>query len=149
MKKKLTDAQGVEAVSTQIAGYERQKLEEQFAERLYTIWQTAYERAREDLLRHQLYLITVVTPTPPEDPTYSRIVGSTLLVFGAFLVVWSVVVLIVATIEEHILRGPSRASPASRHFAMWSRTTKPMPVRRLQRSSDGPTMMNHSSQRRG
>lgn len=103
LKKKLTDTQGVEAVSTQIAAYERLKLEEQFAERLYTISQTAFERAREDLLRQQLYLITVVTPTLPEDPAYPRVFGSTLLVFGAFLVVWSVVVLIAATIEEQIV----------------------------------------------
>ena len=103
LKKKLTDTQGSDTVSAQIAAYERLKLEEQFAEKLYTISQTAFQTARQNLERQQLYLITVVTPSLPESATYPRIVANTLLVFGSLAVAWSVLALLAASIYDHMV----------------------------------------------
>ncbi|MBL1258690.1 hypothetical protein JJT62_17790 [Methylocystis sp. Sn-Cys] len=103
LKKKLTDDQGAEAVSSQIAGYERVKLEEQFAERMYSISVTAYEQARQDLQRQQLYLVTIVAPSLPESATYPRVIGSTLLMFVSLLVVWAIVSLMVALFEDQMI----------------------------------------------
>ena len=102
LKKKLTDNQGGDVVSAQIASYEKLKLEEQFAERLYAIAQSAYESARQDLQRQQLYLVTVVAPTLPEAATYPRVFGNTVLLFCSLLVIWAVVALAVASIQDQI-----------------------------------------------
>lgn len=102
LKKKLTDNQGADVVSAQIATYEKLKLEEQFSERLYVIAQTAYENARQDLQRQQLYLVTVVAPILPESATYPRIFGNTALLFCSLLVIWSVIALGVASIRDQI-----------------------------------------------
>ncbi|QGM97394.1 hypothetical protein [Methylocystis parvus] len=103
LKKKLTDSQGSDVVSTQIASYEKLKLEEQFAERLYAISQSAYESARQELQRQQLYLVTVVTPTMPESATYPKVIGNTLLLFAALLIVWAIISLVVASIQEQLI----------------------------------------------
>lgn len=102
LKKKLTDSQGSDVVSAQIASYEKLKLEEQFAERLYTISQSAYESARQDLQRQQLYLVTVVAPTMPESATYPKVIGNTILLFCALLIVWAIIALVIASVQDQI-----------------------------------------------
>jgi capsular polysaccharide transport system permease protein len=102
LKKKLTDKDGSDTVSAQLAGYEKLKLEEQFSERLYMISQTAFERARQDLERQQLYLITVVAPTLPESATYPRVIGNTILIFFSLLVIWAIVMLVGASINDQV-----------------------------------------------
>lgn len=102
LKKKLTDNQADDVVSAQIASYEKLKLEEQFAERLYGIAQSAYESARQDLQRQQLYLVTVVAPILPESATYPRVFGNTLLIFCTLLVIWAVGALITASIQDQM-----------------------------------------------
>jgi capsular polysaccharide transport system permease protein len=103
MKKKLTGSEAAGTVSAQISGYERLKLEEQFAERMYSISQTAYETARQDVERQQLYLVTVVAPTLPESATYPKIFGSSILVFSSLLIGWAIVSLVVASIHDQTI----------------------------------------------
>lgn len=103
LRKKLTDAQGPDAVSSQLAAYENLKLEEQFAERLCSIAQSAYENARQDLERQQLYLVTIVRPTLPEAATFPRVFANTALLFCTLLVIWAIVSLIVASIEDQMI----------------------------------------------
>ncbi|WP_457798020.1 hypothetical protein [Methylocystis sp. S23] len=102
LKRKLTDSQGSDVVSAQIASYEKLKLEEQFAERLYAISQSAYESARQDLQRQQLYLVTIVTPTMPESATYPKVVGNTILLFCTLLIVWAILALVAASVQEQL-----------------------------------------------
>lgn len=103
LKKKLTDSNASDTVSAQIASYERLKLDEQFAEKLYSIAQSSYHRARQELEKQQLYLITVVEPTLPESATYPKVVVNTLLLFSALLVTWAAISLIYASIEDHMV----------------------------------------------
>ncbi|MBI1980732.1 MAG: hypothetical protein HYS63_04100 [Methylocystis sp.] len=103
LRKKLTDSNASDTVSAQIASYERLKLDEQFAEKLYSIAQTSYHRARQELEKQQLYLITVVEPTLPESATYPKVVVNTLLLFSALLVTWAAISLIYASIEDHMV----------------------------------------------
>jgi capsular polysaccharide transport system permease protein len=100
LRKKLTDGQGSGAVSEQIASYENLKLDEQFAERLYSIALAAYESARQDLERQQLYLVTIVPPTFPEAATYPKVLANSSLLFGALLIAWAIIVLILASIAD-------------------------------------------------
>lgn len=103
LKKKLTDTQGADTVSAQIANYERLKLEEQFAAQIYTIAQNAYLRARQDLEKQQLYLVTVVLPTLPESATYPKTFADTVMLFSGLLVAWAVVSLVVASINDQMV----------------------------------------------
>ncbi|MGJ0508998.1 MAG: hypothetical protein ACR652_18100 [Methylocystis sp.] len=102
LRKKLTDDQGAGAVSEQIATYESLKLDEQFAERLYSIANSAYENARQDLERQQLYLVTIVPPTLPEAATYPRAAANTALLFSSLLIAWAIISLLVASIEDQM-----------------------------------------------
>jgi len=103
LKKKLTDTQEADTVSAQIASYERLKLDEQFAERLYSIAQTSFHRARQELEKQQLYLVTIVEPTLPESATYPKVLANTILLFCALLVAWAAISLIYASIEDHMV----------------------------------------------
>ncbi len=103
LKKKLTDTDATDTVSAQIASYERLKLDEQFAEKLYSIAQTSYYRARQELEKQQLYLVTVVDPTLPESAAYPKVVVNTMLLFCALLVIWTTIALIYASIEDHMV----------------------------------------------
>ena len=103
LKKSLTDAHNDDAVSSLIASYERLKLDEQFNERMYTIAQNSYERARHELEKQQLYLVTIVPPLLPESATYPTILASTLLLFGALTVFWAIISLIVASVTDQMV----------------------------------------------
>lgn len=90
------------AFSGQIAGYENLQLETQFAERLYEVSQTAFERARSDQEKKQLYLATIVNPTMPELPLYPRIWLGMFMVMAVCFVLWSMVALLLAAIRDHM-----------------------------------------------
>jgi capsular polysaccharide transport system permease protein len=102
LKKKLTDSHSGDAVSAQIAAYERLKLDQQFAEKLYTIAQASYQKARQELEKQQLYLVLAVRPTLPETAFYPKVTADTLLLFGALTALWAVGTLIVASINDHM-----------------------------------------------
>jgi capsular polysaccharide transport system permease protein len=102
LKAKLTAPNGTGAVASQIADYERLKLDEQFAEKIYVIAKDSYLRARQELDRQQLYLVTIVPPTMPEQATYPKIIASTLLLFVSLLIFWSIGTLIWASIRDQM-----------------------------------------------
>ena len=102
LKKKLTDTQGKDTVSEQIGTFEQIKLEEQFAEQMYAISMSSYNKARQELEKQQLYLVTVVAPTLPESATFPRPFANTILLFFVLLCAWAIVVLLVASVEDHV-----------------------------------------------
>jgi capsular polysaccharide transport system permease protein len=102
LKAKLTAPKSTDALSAQIAGFERLKLDEQFAERVYVIGQDAYLRARQELDKQQLFLATVVAPVLPEEATYPKIFASTLLLFVSLAIFWSIGALIWASIKDQM-----------------------------------------------
>ena len=103
LKKGLTNTSGSTAVSSQIASFERLKLEEQFSERMYTISQNAYVRARQELEKQQLYLAVVVPPSVPQQATFPRVFASGLMLFTMLLVFWAIGVVLAATIEDQMV----------------------------------------------
>lgn len=99
----LTSSNSDGAVSAQIAGYERLKLDEQFDELMYKVAMDSYERARQERERQQLYLAIVTSPTEPQEPTYPRIVANASLLFLALVVFWSIGALIGASIQDQLM----------------------------------------------
>ena len=99
----LTGSHDNGALSAQIATYERLKLDEQFDELMYTISQSAYQRARQELERQQLYLVVVVPPNAPEKANYPRVIASSLLLFAALFIFWSIGALIAASVADQMV----------------------------------------------
>ncbi len=103
LQERLTgQAQGLATVAGQIANYEEMKLQSQFAEKLFEISQASFERARLEQVKQQMYLVTVVQPTLPEEPTYPRPLIGTAMVFSVLLVIWSMIGLVFASIRDHV-----------------------------------------------
>lgn len=90
------------AISGQLAVYEDLQLQGQFAEKLFTISQAGFEKARAEQEKQQLYLMTIVRPTMPEEATYPKPFINAGIVFALCLMLWSMVALIVASIDDHI-----------------------------------------------
>ena len=101
LKQKLTTSGANPAVSSQLAIYENLQLRSKFAEQFYTLAQAGYEAARETKERQQLYLMTIVRPSMPEEALYPRRLADTFLAFGLSLILWSLGALIVAAVLDH------------------------------------------------
>ena len=89
-------------ISGQIAGYENLQLESQFAEKLYEVAQSAFEQARTEQDKKQLYLATIVKPALPELPLYPRIGLGMFVVMAVSFVLWSMIALLIAAIRDHM-----------------------------------------------
>lgn len=81
--------------------YEGLELERMFAEKIYAVAQTAYERARATADRQNLYLVTFVQPAVAETPTLPRRGAEVLVVFVCAFALWSVISLVTAAIKDH------------------------------------------------
>jgi capsular polysaccharide transport system permease protein len=87
-------------VSSQIVGFEKLTLEEQFAAKIYLIAQASYQRARQEFERKQLYLAVIVPPTHPEEASFPRPLANLALVFSVLAIAWSIVALVTASIQD-------------------------------------------------
>lgn len=102
LKASLTAPQAAGTVSSQIADYEGLKLDEQFAERVYLISQEADLRARQELYKQQLYLVTIVPPLLPEEATYPKIFANLSLLLASLSLVWAIGALVWASVEDQM-----------------------------------------------
>lgn len=103
LNRSLTGPKDDNALSAQLATYERLKLDEQFDELMYKIAQSAYQRARQELERQQLYLVVVVPPNAPEEAIYPKVFVTNLLLFVALFIFWSIGALIAASIADQMV----------------------------------------------
>jgi capsular polysaccharide transport system permease protein len=102
LQERLTSQQNSNVISGQISSFEELQLETQFAERMLTISQSAYERARMDQDKQQLYLVPIVRPTLPEEAKYPRVLMAVSMLFVTCVVIWSMLALIIAAIKDHL-----------------------------------------------
>jgi capsular polysaccharide transport system permease protein len=100
LKQKLTSSTGNDTVSAQLATFEELELSEKFNEKMYTVAQASYERARQEHDKQLLYLVVVVRPTTPESATYPQVALSSGLFFSSLIILWGVVALLVAAIKD-------------------------------------------------
>ena len=101
LKDQLTSQSHSNTISGQIANFDDLQLDAGFAQRMYGIAQTTYDKARLEQESQQLYIVTIVRPTLPEQVAYPRLITDTALIFIACLILWSMVALVVASIKEH------------------------------------------------
>lgn len=93
---------GLETTASQLSDYEDLKLQSMFAEKLLELSHASLERARVEAEKQQLYVVTVVRPTFPEESKYPRPLSGTFLIFALCLVIWSMIALVVASIRDHM-----------------------------------------------
>jgi capsular polysaccharide transport system permease protein len=95
------DSPGRKVLASQLAAYEHLQLELKFAEKLYEISESASKRAQFEAQKQQLYLVSIVRPTMPEDALYPRPVLDSLLVFVWLTVAWGVAIVTIAGVRDH------------------------------------------------
>jgi capsular polysaccharide transport system permease protein len=100
LKQKLTDAKAHDTVSAQLARFEELELDEKFNEKMYTVAQASYERARQERDRQLLYLVVAVHPTTPESAMYPQVSLTAALMFATLIVLWGVGALLGAAIKD-------------------------------------------------
>ena len=100
-RRRSTATSATEGFTTQIAAYERLRLEAEFGGRQLTSATAGLERAMSDAQRQQLYLQRVVEPNLAEHYRYPRRFISVLYVFVGLSVLYGLVWLMVAGVREH------------------------------------------------
>lgn len=92
---------GGSAIAADLGNYEDLRIRQEFAAKRYETAAAAYEKAREEARKQQLYLVRVVDANMPVKSLYPqrwRIIGT---VFAALLLTYAIGWLIVAGVREH------------------------------------------------
>jgi capsular polysaccharide transport system permease protein len=104
LRGRLTNAQGGNnTLADSIAKFEAFELQRQFAEKLYSLAQADLDRARQRAARQSVYLTVFVPPSLPEESRYPRRVAFPILIFIGLTILWSIVVMTIASVEDHRL----------------------------------------------
>ena len=102
LKAKLTgvNARG-DTVAASLQKFEELELQRGFAERLYMLAQADLDRAQMRANRQNVYLTVFVPPSLPEEARYPRRIAFPILFFLGALAIWSIVIMIIASVEDH------------------------------------------------
>ena len=100
-ERRRSTATTTEGFTTQIAAFERLRMEAEFGGRQLTSATASLERALADAQRQQLYLQRVVEPNLAEHYRYPRRFISVLYVFVGLSVLYGLIWLMVAGVKEH------------------------------------------------
>ncbi|MBV8848840.1 MAG: hypothetical protein JOZ16_04570 [Methylobacteriaceae bacterium] len=92
---------GNQAIAADIGSYEGLQLRQQFLSKRYDAAASNLERAREQALRQQLYLVRVVEPNMPVQSLYPERGRILITLLIALLLAYSIGWLIVAGVREH------------------------------------------------
>ena len=98
----LTNKASSEAISAKIYEYEQIKLRSVFAEKIYELSQREYETARKDINHQKLFVTPIIFPTSAESATFPKVFVEGGLFFVIVFIFWSIIVLVVASINDHI-----------------------------------------------
>lgn len=88
------------SLSEQLKEFDLLSLQVEFNEKIYSLARQAYEEARRQLDRQELYLGTVVAPVLPDEPTFPDIVPQTMIVLVTAFILWAICSLVLASIRD-------------------------------------------------
>lgn len=97
-----TSKNGERPLSAVVGEYEKLTLDLQFAQTILTSAVQALEQARVSAMTQQLYITPYVRPTRPDSSTYPNRTVSILTVALACFFAWTICLLIVRSIREHL-----------------------------------------------
>lgn len=92
---------GNEALTQQVAGFERLELERVFADRQLSSAVASLELARAEAIRQQTFVVRVAEPHLPETALYPRAAYSILTVFVSLSVLFGIGWLLIVSAREH------------------------------------------------
>ena len=92
---------GGEAMTQQVAGFERLELERMLADRQLASATASLEAARTDAIRQQTFVLRVAEPHLPEAALYPRAAYNTLTVFVSLAMLFGVGWLLIVSAREH------------------------------------------------
>ena len=92
---------GAGALNQQLTEYQTLALEEEFAQKQVVGAMAAMESARINMLTKNKYVVTVESPTMPDEARYPAVLRTVLAVFFGLLLVFGLGRLIMASIREH------------------------------------------------
>jgi capsular polysaccharide transport system permease protein len=99
-QRRLT-SRGEEGIDADLAAFEPALVEKEIAERTYESAVTSLEMARIEADRQHRYLVTIATPSDPDEPTHPRLFFSILTVLVLSFAAFGIGSLILASIREH------------------------------------------------
>lgn len=94
-------AGGGNAIAAGLGNYEALRMQQEFLQQRYTTASTAYESARQQAVRQQLYLVRTVEPNMPVKSTYPSRALMLITLFAALTLVYAIGWLIMAGVREH------------------------------------------------
>jgi capsular polysaccharide transport system permease protein len=104
LRSKLTSTDGDgKTLAASLAKFEELDLQRQFAEKLYTLAQADLDRARQRAERQSIYLTVFVPPSPPEESRYPRRLAFPILIFIGLTILWSILMMTIASVDDHRL----------------------------------------------
>jgi capsular polysaccharide transport system permease protein len=103
LRARLTSKNGKGTLSASLAKFEALELQRQFAEKMYELAQADLDRARQRAARQSIYLTVFVPPAIPEESRYPRRMAYPILILIGLTILWSIVVMTLASVEDHRL----------------------------------------------
>lgn len=104
LKGQLTNRSGdTRSVSASLVKFEELELRRVFAEKMYSMAQDALERARLRAEQQAIYVSVFVPPYLPQEAQYPKRYSMSAILFIGLLLVWGVIALTVASVEDHKL----------------------------------------------
>jgi capsular polysaccharide transport system permease protein len=89
------------AIASNLGDYEELRLRQEFAAKRYETAAAAFEKARDQVQKQQLYLVRVVAPNMPEKSLYPERLRIIATVFFGLLLAYAIGWLIAAGVREH------------------------------------------------
>lgn len=103
LKGKLTNEAGGRTISASLAKFEELEGRRLLAERFYALAQADLDRAQLRASRQNVYLSVFVPPSMPEEARFPRRWAFSLLTFLGLAILWSIGVMVLASVEDHRL----------------------------------------------
>ena len=101
LKSKMTGASDKDSIANTLARYEELEIQRGFAEKLYDLASRSLESARQRAEQQHLYLSVFVPPLLPEEAQFPRRLKLSFLIPISLAILWGIVALTVATVEDH------------------------------------------------
>lgn len=89
------------SIAQKLVKYESLQADLQYYEKLYAISMSAYEQAREDVLKQQIFVIPTVKPSLAESSDYPNLFEVCVSIFLLSLSLWSIGILTASSIKDH------------------------------------------------
>ena len=101
LQDQLTGASRDDSMTRLLRDYELLRLDEQVHSNIYEITSEIYQSARKRMAEQQRYLVEIVRPTLPDEPSNAAAPLDTFLTFCSLLVLWGIATLLWSALRDY------------------------------------------------